>query len=139
MNEENTETVTAAIPDMAGDPTIEELSAENETLRNQIRMREAAYEIETALQRAGARSPNLLIESAKASFQFGEDGKLVNPAGILDHLRRTYPEQFGAASIDAGAGRSSGPTLTKDALSRMSAAEIQRLDWAEVRAVLSER
>lgn len=118
------------------DPEVGALAAENEALKNEIRMRAATYEVEGQLARAGARSPGLLAEMAKASFQFGEDGKLANAAAVVEYLRRTHPEQFAVPSIDAGAGRSGGPTLTKEALSRMTPAEINRLDWAEVRAVL---
>ena len=120
------------------DPGVEALAAENEALKSEIRMRAAAYEIETQLARAGARSPKLLSEQAKAGFQFDEEGRLVNSAAMIENLRRTYPEQFATPSIDAGAGRSSGPVLTKEALSRMTPAEIQRLDWAEVRAILAQ-
>jgi hypothetical protein len=119
------------------DPGVEALTAENEALKNEIRMRAAAYDIETQLARAGARSPKLLSEQAKTGFQFDEEGRLVNAAAMIENLRRTYPEQFSAPSIDAGAGRSSGPTLTKEALSRMTPAEIRRLDWAEVRTILA--
>jgi predicted phage gp36 major capsid-like protein len=120
---------------------LEALTAENEALRNDIRMRTAAYVIEGELTRAGARSPKLLIETAKESLQFDEDGKLANAAAIVEHLKRQFPEQFGsyaASSIDGGAGRSSAPMLSKETLERMSPAEIQRLDWAEVSGVLSE-
>jgi len=118
-------------------PGMEYLAAENEALKSEIRMRTAAYDIETQLARAGVRRPKLLSEQAKAGFQFDDEGRLVNAAAMIENLRRSYPEQFSATSIDAGAGRSSGPTLTKEALSRMSLAEIRRLDWAEVRTVLA--
>ena len=119
------------------DPGVGALTAENEALKSEIRMRAAAYDIETQLARAGARSPKLLSEQAKAGFQFDEEGRLVNAAAMIENLRRTYPEQFATPSIDAGAGRSSDPTLTKEALSRMTPAEIRRLDWAEVRMILA--
>ena len=119
-------------------PGVEALAAENEALKNEIRMRAAAYDIETQLARAGARSPKLLSEQAKTGFQFDDEGRLVNAAAMIENLKRSYPEQFSAPSIDAGAGRNGGPTLTKEALSRMTLAEIRRLDWAEVRTVLAD-
>lgn len=126
---------------VAGD--VERLAAENEALRTEIRMREAAYEIESRLSAAGARSPGLLTKEAKESFQFAEDGRLANAAALIENLRRSYPEQFGrdvpAGSIDAAAGRNSAPPLTRDALARMSPSEIQQLDWDDVRAALSAR
>jgi hypothetical protein len=120
---------------------IERLAAENAALRDQIRMRAAAYEIESRLAAAGARSPGLLMKDAKEAFQFGEDGKLVNTEALVERLRGSYPEQFGrdagVGSIDAAAGRNAASPLTREALSRMSPADIQRLDWDEVRAALA--
>jgi len=117
-------------------PRLEELAAENEQLKAEIRMRSAVYDIETRLTQAGARSPGLLVERAKESFQFSESGELANAEAVVEHLRRTWPEQFAPASIDASAGRSARPTLTKEALQQMTSEEIKRLDWAEVRSAL---
>ena len=120
---------------------MERLAAENAALREEIRMRAAAYEIESRLAVAGARSPGLLAKDAEKAFQFGEDGKLVNTEALIERLRGSYPEQFGrdtpVGSIDAGAGRNAAPPLTREALSRMSPADIQRLDWDEVRSALA--
>ena len=120
----------------------EQLRSENETLRNELRMRTAVYDIESLLTKAGARSPKLLSEQTKAAIQFGDDGAATNIAAIIEQMKQHYPEQFGldapAGSIDGGAGRKTAPSLTKEALSRMSPAEIQRLDWAEVKATLKE-
>lgn len=117
-------------------PGIEDLVAENEQLKAELRMRTAVYDIQTKLTHAGARSPGLLTDRAKESFQFSDEGELANAVAIIGHLKRTYPEQFAPASIDASAGRTLRPTLTKEALARMTPAEIQRLDWAEVRSAL---
>lgn len=123
------------------DPELGRLSAENEELRNELRMRTAIYDIETKLAATGARSPGLLAESAREGFQFGDDGKLSNPEALVDNLRRSYPEQFGgftpAGSIDAGAGRNAAPPLTRDALANMSVADVQQLDWETIKEVLS--
>ena len=120
----------------------EQLRSENETLRNELRMRTAVYDIEALLTKAGARSPKLLSEQTKAAIQFGDDGAATNIAAIIEQMKQHYPEQFGmdapAGSIDGGAGRKTAPSLTKEALSRMSPAEIQGLDWAEVKATLKE-
>lgn len=123
------------------DPDVERLAAENEALRNEIRIRGAAYVIETKLAAAGARTPGLLAERAREEFQFDEDGSLSNPEALIERMKRIYPEQFGRdaplGSIDAAAGRSSQPPLTREALSRMSPEEIRRLDWEEVRSALA--
>ena len=120
---------------------VERLAAENAALKEQVRMRAAAYEIESRLAAAGARTPGLLAREASEGFQFGEDEKLVNPEALIERMRRSYPEQFGrdagVGSIDAAAGRKAAPPLTREALSRMSPAEIQHLDWDEVRSALA--
>lgn len=119
-------------------PGMEELAAENDALKAEIRIRTAVYDIETRLTQAGARSPGLLVERAKESFQFSDEGDLTNAEAVVEHLKKTWPEQFAVPSIDAAAGRTARPTLTKEALARMTPAEIQRLDWAEVRSALQE-
>lgn len=133
----NETTLTETVP-----AEVERLAAENEELRNEIRMRGAVYDIEAWLATAGARSPGLLAKEAANGFQFGEDGSLANPEALVETLRRSYPEQFGrdvpAGSIDAGAGRNAAPPLTREALSRMTPEEIRRLDWDEVKSALSQ-
>jgi isopentenyl diphosphate isomerase/L-lactate dehydrogenase-like FMN-dependent dehydrogenase len=114
-----------------------ELANENAQLRAELHIRTAVYNIESRLAKAGARTPNLIAASAKEQFQFDDKGTLNNAEAVVDHLRRTYPEQFAVSSIDASAGRTPRPTITKEALARMKPEEIQRLDWAEVRAALS--
>ena len=117
----------------------DDLAEENEALKAEMRMRDAVYDIKTRLAQAGAKSPGLLTDRAKESFQFSDEGGLTNAEAIVEHIRKAYPEQFPAWSIDATAGRTAGPTLTKEALARMTPAEIQRLDWAEVRSALQEK
>ena len=119
--------------------TANELAEENESLKVELYIRTAVYDIETRLTKAGARTPNLLAGQAKESFQFSDDGKLTNADAVIDQLKRAYPEQFAVPSIDASAGRTPRPTLTKEALSRMTTTEIQRLDWNEVRSALQEK
>ena len=119
---------------------LERLAAENAELKTAVRLAAAKEQITASLAKAGARSPGLLFDAAKGDLQFAEDGQLANSSAIVERLTREFPEQFGAerpASIDAGAGRVAAPALTKEALSRMSASEIAKLDWAEVRQVLS--
>lgn len=63
----------------------------------------------------------------------------------LDEMREEFAElrkilaarPQKVADIDAAAGRREEPKLTKEALAKMSHAEIARLDWKEVRRVLS--
>lgn len=115
---------------------------EAEDLRNTLRLRDARDEVTAALGKAGARSPGLLFNSAKDSLQFDGDGKVSNAAALVEQLKRSFPEQFGAgapSSIDGGAGRTNeAGYLTKEKLAMMSAHDIAKLDWQEVKRVLSE-
>ena len=136
---ENTKNTEEA-PEQLMLPGLEELAAENEKLKAEIRMRDAIYDVETRLANVGARSPGLLVERAKESFQFSDEGDLTNAEAVVEHLRRSWPEQFAPdpqPSIDASAGRITRPTLTKEALARMTPAQIQRLDWNEVKSALA--
>ncbi|MBP6001846.1 MAG: hypothetical protein KA746_00295 [Pyrinomonadaceae bacterium] len=120
-----------------------ELAAENEQLKATIRLNAAHRQITGELARAGARSPELLFDAAKGDLQFAEDGTLTNAAAIVERLEAAFPEQFAddppIGPIDGGAGRAAVPALTKDALAKMSPAEIARLDWAAVRQALTEK
>lgn len=115
---------------------------ENEGLRNTLRLRDARDEITAALSKAGARSPELLFNSAKDSLQFDGEGKVSNATALVEQLKRSFPEQFGAgapSSIDGGAGRTNDAGyLTKEKLAMMSAHDIAKLDWQEVKRVLAE-
>ncbi|MEO5858675.1 MAG: hypothetical protein ABIR33_06975 [Pyrinomonadaceae bacterium] len=140
MNNEQPTTEHTEAPEQLLLPGMEELAAENESLKAELRMRSAVYDVKTRLAEAGAKSPGLLTDRAKETFQFSDAGILTNADAVVEQHKATYPEQFpgyAPPSIDASAGRRARPTLTKDALSRMTTAEIQRLDWNEVKATLA--
>jgi hypothetical protein len=117
-------------------PDIAELTQENAHLKAELRMRTAIYDIETRLAQAGAKSPNLLTDRAKDTFEFSDEGELINAEQVVEHLKQAYPAQFPNYSIDAAAGRTPRPTLTKQALAQMTIPEVQQLDWNEVRSAL---
>jgi hypothetical protein len=124
----------------SGGSDIDRLQAENEQLKTTIRLQQAHRQITGELAKAGARSPELLFDAVKGEVKFTDDGKVENPKGLIDSVAARFPEQFGfeqPASIDAGAGTGGGNTLTREALAKMKPAEIARLDWADVRRVLS--
>ena len=154
MDETTTHTTQITGPDAAAeaaagptevnppDPETERLRAENNELRNTIRMRDARDRIGQLLTAADARSPELLLAAVTDEMQFDEAGGLENAAALVERLKRTFPEQFGMSrthgSADAAVGsRSAMQVLTADSLARMTPAQIQKLDWAEVRRVLS--
>lgn len=122
--------------------SITNLTAENERLKASIRLRDARDALTAELNEAGARSPGLLFEAAKGDLQFSENGEVQNAEAILAMLKRDFPEQFGrpsAESIDAGAGVANRtPPLTREALAKMTAGQVAKLDWADVRQALSQ-
>jgi len=117
-----------------------DLAAENEQLKATLRTERAHRQITGELARDGARSPELLFDAVKGELQFDDEGNIANAAALVGRLKTAFPEQFGTQpppSIDAGAGMTARPVLTRDALRRMKPAEIAALDWAEVRRVLA--
>ncbi|NOT46353.1 MAG: hypothetical protein HOP17_01195 [Acidobacteria bacterium] len=125
-------------------PESERLRAENDELKRTLQMRDARDAVVETLTSMGAASPDLLFAAVRDELQFDSEGAVVNAAAITQHLRKTYPDQFGVrrahVSIDGGAGASSQKQLiSAESLARMTPAQIQKLDWVEVRRVLSER
>lgn len=117
------------------------IAGEDEELTALVRMDRARQKIMAELADAGARSPELIFEMMKPELQFGPDGGVENAVLLTARLRAKYPEQFivetRVASIDAAALPSSQRRLTKEALSKMTPAEIAKLDWSDVRRVLA--
>ncbi|MCA1590403.1 MAG: hypothetical protein LC734_08460 [Acidobacteria bacterium] len=120
-------------------PEVEALKAENERLKQTVRMRGARDVLTKAL--GGTQSPELLFEAARGMLQFDERGELINASAIVAELKSNYPEQFrpvAPASIGGGNPHQAS-LLDKATLARMKPADIARLDWADVRQVLSEK
>lgn len=120
----------------------EQLTTENERLRRELGIEKARRLIMTELTSNGARSPELLFGTLTERLEFDDNGEPANTAALVGELKTKHPEQFGtqtaAAPIDAGAGTTAKPALTREALGRMKPAEIAKLDWAAVREVLSQ-
>lgn len=141
----STEPPDAVPPDInPPDPEAERLRAENLELKNTIRMRNAREQMTELLRAAEAHSPDLLFDSVKNDLQFSPDGELLNASALIERMKGRFPEQFGTRratpSIDGGAGKAAQTQLiSAEALARMTPAQIQKLDWAEVKRVLAER
>ena len=120
---------------------LETLRTQNEELRSEIRTMKTRAALTAELTAAGGRSPELLIAAAEKEVQFDESGEPINIAAVIANLTQKYPAQFvpdKPASIDAGTGRSNQNNfLTRDALSKMKPEEVARLDWNDVRQILS--
>jgi hypothetical protein len=134
------ETDTPPTPENSAE--LDELRRENEELKQAGRLRTARYRMTTELKTAGARSPDLMFDAAISEVQYDDAGEPVNVAALVAELKTKFPEQFGggtaSGSIDAGAGSGSRPSfLTPETLARMKPNEIAKLDWAEVRSVLT--
>ncbi len=134
------ETVTPPTPESSAE--LDELRRENEELKQNARIRTARDLMTTELNQTGARSPGLMFDSVIADIQYDDTGGPINIAALIANLKTRFPEQFGggtaSGSIDAGAGSGARPNfLTPETLARMKPNEIAKLDWAEVRSVLS--
>jgi hypothetical protein len=117
-----------------------DLAVENEQLKAMLRTERAHRQITGELVASGARSPELLFDAVKGELQFDDEGRVANAAALVGKLKASFPEQFGTPtppSIDAGAGRTVTPPLTREVLAKMRPDEIAELDWQEVRRVLA--
>ncbi len=124
------------------DPEADRLRDENEQLKRTLQLREARELVIEALTKIGATSPGLLFAAIKDELQFDENGTVVNAAAIADHLKKSYPNQFALrpshSSIDGAAGTTAQPEpMSARTLAGMTPAQIKKLDWDEVRRVLS--
>jgi len=122
----------------------EKLKAENEELRNSIRMRDARDAVGEALQKAGAKSPALLFKSVQDQLEFDDKGKIANLDTLVADLAKDFPEQFGTPKpedgIDAGAGQGQkGTSLTLAQLEKMTPQEIAKLPWDDVKAAMAAK
>jgi hypothetical protein len=149
---QNTEQSTLPFPESVPDATggapdgqtLTDLQAENNRLKEQLRLRDAHEDLTHKLKKAGAKTPKLLLAAAKHALKFTGEGMLENAGEVVDDLLDRFPEQFGHntspkthTSIDAGSGRNSKPALTRETLAKMKPEEIAKLDWNDVRRVLS--
>jgi hypothetical protein len=132
---------------------VTDLKTENDRLKTEIRLMNAREQIVSALTSERARSPELLFQATRDRLQFDDNGKLNGTDELIAELKKRFPEQFapdspptatpkdsvlGVPSINSGAGRTnSRMPLTKEQLARMKPREITRLDWNEVKQVLS--
>ncbi len=135
---QETETQMSQLQPPAAD--VEQLRTENAQLKAAIRLRDAQASVTTELGKSGARSPELLWDALRHELLFDDEGKPVNSAELIASLRAKFPEQFGTrvpASIDGGAGHTDTPLLTRAALAKMKPEDIAKLDWNEVKRVLS--
>jgi len=143
-------TPTAHAGDSDAEPTLVQLQAENAALKKQLQEQAAHTSLKDKLKQAGARTPKLLLDAAKDALQFTVAGELENAVEIIEALKEKFPEQFGVTnnarptapavhSIDAGAGRVAKPILTREALAKMTPAQIAELNWDDVRRVLASK
>jgi len=146
----------------AAETDFTDLRTENDRLRSELRLITARSELTRLLANENARSPELLFQASRERLTFDDNGKLTGTDDLIADLKHRFPEQFvtdrsedtpvlmsaeheqsfvGNArvpSINSGAGRShSRSPLTKDQLARMKPRDITRLDWNEVKHVLS--
>jgi len=140
-----------SVPSVSSDTEtgLNNLRAENDRLRTELRLRAAREELTRLLTADRARSPDLLFEVITKRLDFDDDGDLKNTTELLAELKQRFPEQFtvdrlesrtpppAPPVINAGAGRTgSRLPLTKEALAAMKPVDITRLDWNDVKQVM---
>ena len=143
----DTPSVPSASPDSQTD--LDNLRAENEQLRTQLRLRTAREQILAALATERARSPELLFQASSQSLEFDDAGNLANADALLTELKQKFPEQFlpetpppplppaPPPSINSGAGRTNTRLpLTKEILATMKPRSIANLDWNDVKQIM---
>ena len=126
---------------------LDDLRTQNESLRSELRLLSARDTLLSALTDQNARSPQLLFDASVTRFEFDDTGALTNTDALINGLRQKFPEQFVTEEpeqppvippVHAGAGRDRPQqTLTREALAKMTPQEIARLDWNDVKQVLS--
>ena len=147
--ESTEQTLSASSVSSAVETDLARLQAENDTLRHELRLRNARDELTRTLASENARSPELLFEAASSRLSFDDDGNLQNLSDIIADIKSRFPEQFVTDTleqtatvsrtppINAGAGRANiRPPLTKDALAAMKPRDILSLDWSDVKQVM---
>ena len=160
LTESTEQTTSASSVSSAVETDLPRLQAENDTLRHELRLRNARDQLTRTLASENARSPELLFEAATARLAFDDDGNLTNLSDIVTDIRSRFPEQFIAESsgldvatepggkvpalpppipppINAGAGRiGSRPPLTKAMLAEMKPRDTANLNWSDVQQVM---
>ena len=131
----------------ASEKELNDLRAQNDRLRSELRLFSARDTLLTELTAQNARSPELLFDASVNRFEFNDDGALTNGASLINDLHQKFPEQFVTEEavapppippIHAGAGRDRAQqTLTREALAKMTPQEVALLDWNDVKHVLT--
>lgn len=120
----------------------ERKDAEIAEYKTQLRMRDAKDIVIAALEKAGTKATGLMWNAIKGDLEFDDKGKLTNLDSLVKDLQADYPDQFGTPkpgeSIDAAGKTTGGGTLTKEKLAKMMPAEINALDWEEVKKVMAQ-
>jgi hypothetical protein len=70
------------------------LQAENDSLRHELRLRNARDKLTRTLAAENARSPELLFEAASSRLSFDDTGNLQNLSEIIADIKSRFPEQF---------------------------------------------
>ena len=149
LTESTEQTTSASSVSSAVETDLPRLQAENDTLRHELRLRNARDELTRTLASENARSPELLFEAASSRLSFDDDGNLQNLSDIIADIKSRFPEQFVTDTpeqteavsrtppINAGAGRANiPPPLTKEMLTAMKPRDILSLDWNDVKQVM---
>jgi len=123
----------------------ERLKKENEELKAANRLRDAKDSTIAALQKAGAKSPELLWKAIKDELEFDDKGSVKNLDALVTSAKSDFEDQFGEPkpdkTIDGGAGQGGkggdGAGLTEEKIKAMTPQEIND-NWDEVKAAMAK-
>jgi hypothetical protein len=124
---------------------LEKAQSRIKELEEANRTRDAKDTVVEALKKAGSKSPELLWKAMKSDLEFDDKGNLKNLDALVASSKTDFADQFGEpkpdGTIEGGAGQqsTSASGLTKEKLAAMKPAEIQQLDWEEVKKVMAEK
>lgn len=98
-----------------------------------LRERDARDAVKDAAVKAGVKNPDLFYKAVKSDLEFDDAGNVKNLKDVLESSRTEMPELYAGAAAakptpeggaDAGEGKNPPATLTKEAIEKMSEAEI---------------
>ncbi|MCD9186716.1 MAG: hypothetical protein LUM44_09795 [Pyrinomonadaceae bacterium] len=109
----------------------ERMKKDLEDTKAQLRERDARDAVKEAASKAGVKNPDLFYKAVKTDLEFNEDGSIKNLKDVLESSKTEMPELYGEVEkpkpeggADAGEGKNPPPTLTKEAIEKMSEKEI---------------
>lgn len=115
----------------------ERRNAEIETLKSQIKERDARDAVTAEAVKVGFKNPNAIFKLVSSDLEYDDKGNISNLSDVLDQAKTDYPELFGEAkpndSINAGSGKGGDDETawTKEKVAALSPKEINE-NWESI-------